>query len=984
MNDRHGHLSTILEFERFRLDPEARSLEVDGKPLSLSPTVFDLLVVLVRNAGRAMSRDELTDAVWPDVTVSEPNLTQTVWVLRRALGAAGKGLIVTLPRHGYRLVAEVRVSTRSARTPTDHQGSATVDSRPNIGEFALRQKERTLPLLPVGLVAAVLFLLVAAWWLASDRLRPWGRQPGDASRPSVAVLGFSNLSGHSADDWIGTALAETMTAELSVDGYVCVVPSEAVASMRRDLGRDAVEETAESTLERIRRTVGTGTALLRGSYLVQNGSDGGVRVSLKLRLPDAREIVIADGETWQLDELFDLADVLGIRVAQALGQSPDAGAGLVRATLPKGTEAVRVWAQALERRQALDLTEARKLLQRCIELDDDFAPARGLLAETLMDLGFEDDARIQADQALAMSASMPRVERLRLEALCLAARGDFDQAVRATSALWEILPDETQWGIRLIEILLQAERPTQARALIQDLRDRQLSDVQRAQLDLVEAQITIRDDLDTAEVLAARAARRAGAAGARLLKARSNYVLARIAARAGDSATAKERRRRAHEVFEELGDTAGVIACVNLDAVELQQEGELVRSAEAYRHVVRLADEMGWIEGQATALTSLGGLLKQTGDYEEASTALTDALRLRLDQKNNLQEAHTRLGLASLLLATGKLSAAVNEIHTALPVFERAERPTWRGNAQSIMAGALCRLGRLVEARASAREAVALFERTGHAAGLGYALLERAAVRLEMADVAGALGDLDRVESIAERGGYRPLAMRADLLAAEVLIMLDRPEEGMERGRRALATARSLGEPIRAARANLVVAAAQLATKQPGAARESVLEAFQGYQSLGLEAELAATLIVMARIESRLGNTAEARRLAKDVHSRLGVVEDLRIRLQTKTVAAIYAATAGPDQRAWTRNELVRVVESAGAAGLLPIRFEVELELAKIEFSTGDPSIARARLITLHERCSTLGLAAIARSARQLERQMASSQDGPGPGGRID
>ena len=87
----------------FELDEDSRALTLRGAAQKLQPRVFDLLVYLVRNAGRVVPKDELMDALWPDVTVTEASLQRAVSLARRALAAGGleKG-IRSYTRHGYR------------------------------------------------------------------------------------------------------------------------------------------------------------------------------------------------------------------------------------------------------------------------------------------------------------------------------------------------------------------------------------------------------------------------------------------------------------------------------------------------------------------------------------------------------------------------------------------------------------------------------------------------------------------------------------------------------------------------------------------------------------------------------------------------------------------------------------------------------------------------------------------------------------------
>ena len=86
-----------------------RRLSRGGDVIPLRLKVFDTLRVLVENAGRLVTKQELLDTVWPETTVEENNLNHNVSVLRKALGdrATGQQYIETVPRVGYRFVAPV-------------------------------------------------------------------------------------------------------------------------------------------------------------------------------------------------------------------------------------------------------------------------------------------------------------------------------------------------------------------------------------------------------------------------------------------------------------------------------------------------------------------------------------------------------------------------------------------------------------------------------------------------------------------------------------------------------------------------------------------------------------------------------------------------------------------------------------------------------------------------------------------------------------
>jgi DNA-binding winged helix-turn-helix (wHTH) protein/tetratricopeptide (TPR) repeat protein len=96
----------IYEFLGFRLDPAERLLARDGKPVAVTPKVFDTLVFLVENAGRLITKDEFMKEVWARSFVEESTLVQSISQLRKALGDSE--VIDTVPKKGYRFRGSVR------------------------------------------------------------------------------------------------------------------------------------------------------------------------------------------------------------------------------------------------------------------------------------------------------------------------------------------------------------------------------------------------------------------------------------------------------------------------------------------------------------------------------------------------------------------------------------------------------------------------------------------------------------------------------------------------------------------------------------------------------------------------------------------------------------------------------------------------------------------------------------------------------------
>src|SRR5208337_541182 len=107
MEEKTQHL---YGFGPFRLDPKECLLILDGRPVPIPPKAFEALLFLVENAGHLVDKDELMRRLWPDTFVEDGNVAKHVSLLRKILSEAtnGREYIETIPKRGYRFVAEVR------------------------------------------------------------------------------------------------------------------------------------------------------------------------------------------------------------------------------------------------------------------------------------------------------------------------------------------------------------------------------------------------------------------------------------------------------------------------------------------------------------------------------------------------------------------------------------------------------------------------------------------------------------------------------------------------------------------------------------------------------------------------------------------------------------------------------------------------------------------------------------------------------------
>src|SRR5688572_23064767 len=117
--------SIIYEFSGRRVDPLRRQLTHGGRVVTMFPRCFDALLLLIERRGELLDKEFLLKALWPDVIVDENSLAKVISEVRRALGEGPRdaGCIVTIPRRGYRFVADVEVHRNAGTAPVTSGGS---------------------------------------------------------------------------------------------------------------------------------------------------------------------------------------------------------------------------------------------------------------------------------------------------------------------------------------------------------------------------------------------------------------------------------------------------------------------------------------------------------------------------------------------------------------------------------------------------------------------------------------------------------------------------------------------------------------------------------------------------------------------------------------------------------------------------------------------------------------------------------------------
>jgi len=376
-------------FGDFLLDLEQKRLLRQSQSVALQPKVFNLLVFLVERRGELVSRDELMQAVWADTFVEETNLRFCIHALRKALG---DGYVETVPKRGYRFIAEVS-ENQPAIFPaqiSEDQISAETES-PEIAQknpFAKRYR-----LVGASVFSAVCLLILAFVWQKNSVQAPRNSSGID----SLTVLPFTQIGDREID--LQAGLADAMITNLSKIKQLKITP---VGAVQKFTGQDFDALTVGRELKT--------DAVLEGSYLVE-GEDARVT---------ARLLRVSNGETlWtetftaqklsnlKLENLISLrtARLLSLKFAETEDEKSLAGTNVNAEAVQNYLAGRRIWqSRELKRRE-----EMIRLFERAIELAPDWSLAFSGLAEAALNEDtFSTDwktAEQSARQALALDGA---------------------------------------------------------------------------------------------------------------------------------------------------------------------------------------------------------------------------------------------------------------------------------------------------------------------------------------------------------------------------------------------------------------------------------------------------------------------------------------------------------------------------------------------------------------------------------------------------
>ncbi len=1017
---------TFYEFGGFRVDPVRRRLMLGREQVPLTPKAFSILLVLLERRGEVVEKEDLIQKVWPDTFVTEANLTQNVSSLRKALGerANDHRYVVTVPGRGYSFVAEVievpREATgefqisafRESLLPAEPVSRAdpapaaeplprTPDSAPQPERpFLAPRGQRRFLFAGIGL-GLLLATAVAGLYFHYHPSRedpPKERRTTTAVnvRPTLAVLGFRNLSGDKSQDWLATALAEMLTTELSAGSRVRLVSGEDVSRVRQSLSLASVEDLSDDNLEQIHRILGADLVAV-GSYLsLGTGADGKIRIDLRVLKAPGGETAASLAEVGTEGSLFDLIPLLARKLRRDLGwvdPSPEQ-ARAVQALRPGNSEAARLYAEGLAKLRVYDAQGARDLLKQAVQADPGSAVIHSALSRAWTGLGYDAQGLEEARQAVHLAGSLPDEQRLAIEARFHEASRDWGRATEIYRSLVTFFPDDLEYGLQLASSLSIAGRGGEAQATVATLRQlpQPLRDDPR--IDLVAAQIARRladpeGELRAGTVAADKGRRLAQSqiiGEALLLQGDAFYSM-------GRPAESVSRFQEARGLFATAGNQAAVARALNRLAAVLWSTSDLAGAEEQYQEALAIARQIGSRELVATQSMGLAFVAENLGDLERSRALAEEAHTLFSELEDHLYETRSLFEVGEMLWQLGDVPGARQRFSEVLTLARKSGNRVEEARALNGIGRFLVSAGSLRDARQrqeqaflAARSSGVPFLAASYLAGLGQILTlegdlktarhrlvralevkRRIGDRLGASQVLGMLSDLEYQEGnlaaaqryAAEQGAVAQ-QIRAALVSAAALqrqgrLQIATGRLGEARGRlsEALRLAEERQAALLAAGIRLDLARLALAEGQPGEAERSAGEVARGYAERGLSCDEARAQALLAEALAAGGKPAPASEAASRARALAQPCDnpDLEIVVATASTLA--------DSLRWAVAESDRL-------GFITAGLEARLNLGALQLRSGNLAAGRATLEQVRKLAEDRGHKRLARQATAL------------------
>ena len=460
-------MSNRYYFEQFVLDPAKRTLSRADSAVSLTPKAFDVLLFLVQNPNRLVTKEELLQAVWGDTFVEEGNLTQYISHLRKALdhNSEDSRLIVTIARKGYQFTERVTVVADAADLAKHATPQAAVtellktDARPV--EFPAQEKVSKSPSPRLRFrkwlaAAALLIVIVAAFWLY------WGyRRRVMLSATDTIVL--ADVKNETGDPVFDDALDPALRYEMDQTPYLNILGIDKISGALAQLNLPPTTRLTPGVARQI--CAKTNSKLV----ISQSIGDAGNSYFLELRALDCASGATLAEEQADIGQRNEVIHELGVMAAGLRAKLGEPAGSLARFNQPlekalsPSLEALQASTQGLKLSHAGDAEGGLKFYQRAVELDPNLAVAYGRMGAAYLFLGNTALSEAAYTRAYQLRDRLAERDRLGAEITYYSnVIGDWEKEYSSVLRFLEIFPRDVFAHANLREAYVHLGRPDQA------------------------------------------------------------------------------------------------------------------------------------------------------------------------------------------------------------------------------------------------------------------------------------------------------------------------------------------------------------------------------------------------------------------------------------------------------------------------------------------------------------------------------------------
>jgi eukaryotic-like serine/threonine-protein kinase len=921
-------------FGPYELRLSSRELYKFGTKVKLRPQPFQVLSLLLDHAGDVVTREQLRQQLWPSDTFVdfEHSLNTAIKELRGLLNdsATESRFIETLPKLGYRFIFPVEHSAPNGQPSTDAaavqpeaiRNQVITEPAPTLST-ARAQRWTRLSLAAVAFLVFGIVMVVArmgvfrhsASGAASAALKP---------RPSIAVLGFKNLSRKSDDEWMSTAMAEMLGAELASGQQIRVIPSENIARMKLDLSLAPTDTYGQETLGKIHNHLGT-DMVTSGSYLaLPDGSSTKLRIVLQVQDTRTGETIAAITEDGTESDLPQLISAGGdnLRHTLGIGSLSASATREVHASFPANSEAERLYAEGLAKLQAFDSLAARALFEKAIAADPNHALSHSALADTWSHLGYDLNAQAEAKKALDLSSNLSREDKLSIEGRFRELTHDRDGAAEVYRTLHNFFPDNLDYGLRFARSQYLANHANDALDTVAALRKLPAPMGSDPRIDLAEYHAAERlGDMKRSQKAAAAGIARAKTLGSGLLLASSLTAESWAWSNLGEFDKAIDDESQARDLYAAAGDTYEAAVAANGIGMFQRNKGDLTESRKSLEAALAEFRRSGAQWDIASCSNHLGELSQETGDLDQARSHLEEALQIQRSLHDKRGVAADLDNLSNVELSAGRLSAARKMKEEALGNFREIGDKHGESITLVNLGEVLYQQGELAAARDTYSRSIAIEKATSRKTGLAYSLVGLAEVQTAQDQLSDALASTQESMTLREQTKEEVHSAESDVQLAVIAVEQGKPGDAESFARKAVAIFEQHKSPSSSSIADSVLARALLAQ----------------------------------------GKLVDAR-AAADHAATLAHQGSDRMILMTAGFAEAEVDT-GSGKAANAERNLSALHDQAKRDGYMAFELEARLLLARAEIESGKLAAARAHLDKLQADARSKGFLLIARKA---------------------